>query len=268
MWHMSCLALTEPRPAVRSALAWGGAGRRIDALADSPKAVRAVQLAEPTSAEMAYNPSIGYVRPKVRWEGAPQCSRLWTGSKARHLRYAQPGPVHLPSAERFLSHRRPSGHYSACSTLPSCQTARKPVSRPRDSWFWRLKGWGFILVTASVKSSISSRASRIFCGSGPTLSRHAARGARHHRSARRRSISSLVNSLLGCFGNRALEMATMRLPVSSAASSKHFFISWAKINPQHAAAYRSLRPCPAQPGSPSAGYRCRQPSTPCCPRTC
>ena len=25
-------------------------------------------------------------------------------------------------------------HYSACSILPSCQTAKKPVSRPRDSW--------------------------------------------------------------------------------------------------------------------------------------
>jgi hypothetical protein len=36
-----------------------------DALADSPRQCGPFQLAEPTSAEMAYNPSIGYVRPKV-----------------------------------------------------------------------------------------------------------------------------------------------------------------------------------------------------------
>jgi len=53
---------------MRSALAcWGGWGGRManDALADSPRQCGPFQLAESTSAEMAYNPSIGYFRPKV-----------------------------------------------------------------------------------------------------------------------------------------------------------------------------------------------------------
>jgi hypothetical protein len=70
---MSCLALTEPRPAVRSALAVGGdAECRTGRLAkgnvgrSSSQNRWPFQLAEPTSAEMAYDPSIGYVRPKMR----------------------------------------------------------------------------------------------------------------------------------------------------------------------------------------------------------
>jgi len=51
---------------MRSALACGGAGQVAnDALADSPRQCGPFQLAESTSAEMAYNPSIGYFRPKV-----------------------------------------------------------------------------------------------------------------------------------------------------------------------------------------------------------
>ena len=57
---MSCLALTEPRPAVRSALA--GGARQADG--ECPhwqtrqRQCGQFQLAEPTSAEMAYNSSI------------------------------------------------------------------------------------------------------------------------------------------------------------------------------------------------------------------
>ena len=65
MWHMSCLALTEPRPAVRSALAVGGRWR-MPHWQTRQRQCGPFQLAEPTSAEMACNPSIGYVRPKVR----------------------------------------------------------------------------------------------------------------------------------------------------------------------------------------------------------
>ena len=46
---------------MRSALACGGRMAN-DALADLPRQCGPFQLAEPTSAEMAYNPSIGYFR--------------------------------------------------------------------------------------------------------------------------------------------------------------------------------------------------------------
>jgi hypothetical protein len=47
-------------------------------------------------------------------------------------------------------------------------TATLLLERYEQGWFSWVKGCGFILVTASAKSSISSNASRIFCGSGPT----------------------------------------------------------------------------------------------------
>ena len=64
---MSRLSLTEPRPAVRSALT-GGARQAYGECRHWQTRQRQCgqfQLAEPTSAEMAYNPSIGYVRLKV-----------------------------------------------------------------------------------------------------------------------------------------------------------------------------------------------------------